>query len=171
MSPSRTRRRAVPKHRDRREVTTAVVTAAAVVLGTAVMIWLLRPGPPGTEGTGGIANRQPRAAWLVALTIAALLAFGWWALSRPRRRPSTTVVLIVGALVILLLAVLAGFLWPGGLLRHTEPLPEIDTGDVTSTTLPMELDATTVPGATTGTVSTEATVTPTTPTPAPAPGP
>ena len=71
MSPSRTRR-PVHRHRSRREVVTAVGGAlAVVVLDTCSMIWLLRPGPPGVEGTGGLASRQPRAAWLVALTLAA----------------------------------------------------------------------------------------------------
>ena len=49
------------------------------------MIWLLRPGPPGVEGTGGLASRQPRAAWLVALTLVALVGFVWWAVRRQRR--------------------------------------------------------------------------------------
>jgi hypothetical protein len=163
MSPARTRRQPVPKHRDRRELLIAIGSAAAVVLGTALMVWLLRPGPPGTEGTGGLANRQPRAAWLVGLTIVALVLFAVWAIRQQRRWQDRTVIaLLVGSLVIVLLAVLAGFVWPGGLLRHTTPVPEVDPGDLSTTTLPPEL-TTTVPG--------ETTVPPTTPAPTSAPGP
>jgi len=123
MSPSRTRR-PVHRHRSRREVITAVGGAAAVVLGTALMVWLLRPGTPGAEGTGGLASRQPRAAWLVGLTLIAFVLFLWWALRRERDwRGRGVIILIGGGVVLLLAAVLAGILWPGGLLRHTEATP------------------------------------------------
>jgi hypothetical protein len=149
MSPSRTRR-PVHKVRSRREVLTAVGGAAAVVLGTALMVWLLRPGTAGVEGTGGLASRQPRAAWLVGLTLVATLAFGWYVLRNQRRwQGKVIVILAVGGFAILLLAVLAGILWPGGLLRHTEPVPELDPETCPPTTLPPELTSTTLPGTAT----------------------
>jgi hypothetical protein len=151
MSPTRTRR-PVPKQRSRRELLTAVGGASAVVLGTALMIWLLRPGTSGVDGTGGLASRQPRAAWLVGLTLVALIAFTWWAMRRQRSwRGRAVVVLLIGWVILLLGAVLAGILWPGGLLRHTEPAPDI--GDVTTTTLPPALQSTT-PGETAPTIPT-----------------
>jgi hypothetical protein len=146
MSPSRTRRKAVPRRRSRRELLTAIGGAVAVVLATALLIWLMRPGTPGVEGTGGLASRQPRAAWLVALTLIALVAFSWWAIRRQESwRGKFVIVLVVGWVILGLLAVLAGILWPGGLLRHTEPVPEAP--DPTDVTLPPELQ-TTIPGAT-----------------------
>jgi hypothetical protein len=146
MSPSRTRQKAVRRHRSRRELVTAIGAAAAVVLGTALLIWLLRPGTPGVEGTGGLASRQPRAAWLVGLTLVAVIAFTWWAIRRQRDwRGRIVIVLLVGWVILLLAAVLAGILWPGGLLRHTTPAP--DLGDVTNTTLPPELQTTAPAGS------------------------
>lgn len=143
MSPSRNRKKGVHRARSRREITIAVAGAVGVVLGTLLMIWLLRPGPTGTEGTGGLMSRQPRAAWLVALTLAGLVAFTWWALRRQRRWQGKAVIVLASGWVILLLAaVLAGILWPGGLLRHTEPVPEIDPGLLSPTSLPPELDST-----------------------------
>jgi hypothetical protein len=160
MSPSRTRR-PVHKVRSRREVLTAVGGAAAVVLGTALMIWLLRPGSPGVEGTGGLASRQPRAAWLVALTLAVTLAFGWYVLRNQRRwQGKVIVILAVGGFAILLLAALAGILWPGGLLRHTEPVPEFDPDALPPTTLPPELTSTTAPGTVTTATPTPTTLVP-----------
>ena len=69
MSPSRTRR-PVHRHRSRRELFTAIGGAIGVVVGTAIMVWLLRPGPSGTQGTGGlggipeapVGHRQPTQA-------------------------------------------------------------------------------------------------------------
>ena len=68
----------------------------------------------------------------------------------------------------------AGIVWPGGLLRHPEPVPTVDTGELPPTSLPPELSATTVPGATTVPAETTApagtdTTVPATPTTAPAP--
>jgi hypothetical protein len=147
MSPTRTRRKVAPRRHTRREVLTAIGGALAVILVTVLLIWLLRPGPTGVEGTGGLANRQPRAAWLVALTLGAVVAFTWWALRRQESwRGRLIIVLVVGWVILGLAAVLAGILWPGGLLRHTEPVP--DVGDLTPTTLPPELQ-TSIPDLTT----------------------
>jgi len=108
MSPSRTRR-PVHRHRSRRELWQAIGGAVAVVLGTALLVWLLRPGTAGVEGTGGLASRQPRASWLVALTLAAGIAFCWYVWRHPRRWHGRYVaVLTGGCFAILLLAVVAG---------------------------------------------------------------
>ena len=143
MSPSRTRR-PVHRHRSRRELFTAIGGAVGVVLVTAIMVWLLRPGPSGTQGTGGLGNRQPRATWLVGITIFALLVFAWWAFRQQRRwRGRAVIVMSVGGFIILLAAVTGGFLWPGGLLRHPPPsAPALSPEDI-PTTLPP--DQTTVP--------------------------
>jgi hypothetical protein len=168
MSPSRTRR-PVHRRRTRRELGQAIGGAVAVVLGTALIVWLLRPGTAGVEGTGGLASRQPRASWLVALTLAAGIAFCWYVWRHPRRWHGRFVaVLTGGCFAILLIAVVAGIVWPGGLLRHPEPVPTVDTGELPPTSLPPELSPTTVPGETTAPSSTETTVA-ATPTSAPAP--
>jgi hypothetical protein len=151
MSPSSGRRKqAVPKVRERRELLIAVGGAAAVVLGTALLVWLMRPGASGTQGTGGIMNRQPRAAWLVGLTLGAAIAFLWWALSRRREWRDKFIILFLGGWVVLgLAAVFAGVLWPGGLLRHITPPPDLsDIENLTPTTLAPETE-TTIPGQTT----------------------
>jgi hypothetical protein len=147
MSPSRTRR-PVHRHRSRRELFTAIGGAVGVVVVTAIMVWLLRPGPSGTQGTGGLGNRQPRATWLVVITVVALLAFAWWAFRQQRRwRGRAVIVMAVGGFLILLAAVISGFLWPGGLLRHPTPPPASLSPEDIPTTLPPDL-STTVPGAT-----------------------
>jgi hypothetical protein len=94
----------VHRHRSRRELFTAIGGAVGVVVVTAIMVWLLRPGPSGTQGTGGLGNPQPRATWLVVHTVVAARAAqgrsgssgGWragpssssrWAASHPALRP------------------------------------------------------------------------------------
>jgi peptidoglycan biosynthesis protein MviN/MurJ (putative lipid II flippase) len=158
MSPSRTRRPV--KHRSRSEVLTAVAGAAAVVLVTVVLIWLLRPGAPGTEGTGGLASRQPRAAWLVGLALGALIVFTWWAVRRQQQwRGKLIVVLGCGWLIVALVAVLGGILWPGGLLRHTEAPPDVSQLEgLPSTSLPAA-PGSTQPGATAPTTTAESATT------------
>ena len=70
MSPARSKRQAVlPHKRDRTDIFRAIGVAAAIVVVTAILVWLLRPGPPGVPATGGLMNRQPRASWLVGIVI------------------------------------------------------------------------------------------------------
>ncbi|MDZ4827358.1 MAG: hypothetical protein SGJ13_12985 [Actinomycetota bacterium] len=147
MSP-KTRYQA-PRRRERSEVLKAVAAVAVVVVVTALLVWLLRPGPSDRfdGGGGGLFNRQPRASWLVALTVGALVVFVWYALTRVRRRRN--LVLVVGCVGILGVAVLAGTLWPDGLLHTYIGIPDqSDFDDLTpeTTTVPGSDVTITVPG-------------------------
>jgi hypothetical protein len=148
------RRYQTPRRRDRAEVVKAVAVSAGIVIATALMIWLLRPGPSSRfdGGGGGLFNRQPRASWLVGLTIASAAIFAWWVLTQRHRR-STPVLLVSGGLAIVAGAVLAGIFWPGGLLRQYETVPAFDPSefeDLTSTTVPADTSST-VPADTSST--------------------
>jgi UDP-N-acetylmuramyl pentapeptide phosphotransferase/UDP-N-acetylglucosamine-1-phosphate transferase len=119
MSPSRAQaRRAPARHtHSRREIVTAVLGGAGVVVFTVVAIWLLRPGGS-TPGTGGIAHRQPRATWLVGISLLAVIV-GTIVVLRSRklrRRAKALLPTIIAS--VLVVAVVVGFVWPGGLLRH-----------------------------------------------------
>jgi hypothetical protein len=125
MSPSRTRR-PLPRARSRREIVTAVVVCAGIVLGTVLIVWLLRPADPAVPGSGGLMTRQPRASLLLVLTgIAVITAVAVIMRRRGHRRrldwrgtaAIVVVVLIVGA-------ILAGVFWPGGLVRHWPKRPK-----------------------------------------------
>ncbi|HET9730087.1 MAG TPA: hypothetical protein VFR41_11730 [Acidimicrobiia bacterium] len=141
MSPSRTRKPVV-HGRPRSEVITAVAVAAGITLGTALIVWLMRPGPAGGLGGGGLVNRQPRATWLILLSIAVGAGLVWWVLygrRRPRRLSrragvaSVLTVTVVGA-------VLGGIFWPGGLVHHWpkafKPPAAPPTNSTTPTTTP-----------------------------------
>ena len=65
MSPARSKRQPVPHRYSRAEIVKAVGVGAGIVAATALLIWLMRPGPAGIPATGGLMNRQPRASWLV----------------------------------------------------------------------------------------------------------
>jgi hypothetical protein len=131
MSPARSKRQsALPHKRDRADILRAVGVAAGIVLVTALLVWLLRPGPPGVPATGGLMNRQPRASWLVGLAIGVAGVATWWILTRSSRRTRARakVVVPIALGAVLVAAVVAGFLWPGGLLRHdVAPAPEPTT--------------------------------------------
>jgi cytochrome bd-type quinol oxidase subunit 2 len=146
MSPAKGRRHPVPRRRERREVLKAVAGAVSVLVVTAFTIWALRPGPSSRfdNGGGGIFNRQPRVSWLFVLTIAAIIGFGWWVMKsqgRPRKRRSAW--LSSGLVLIVGVALVAGLMWPGGLLRKYQPaFDPTDLSDVTATTgLPSETTA------------------------------
>ncbi len=166
MSPSRTRKPIV-RSRPRAEVITAVVAAVAIVGGTLLLIWLMRPGEPGVPGGGGLLSRQSRATLLVVLTAAALAIGIWWVLNgrrRPRRvKPrvavTVTVVIVLGA------SVTAAVLWPGGLIRHwpkqvkpfENPLPPETSPSLPGTTAKTPKSST--PASTTASTAATATTT------------
>jgi hypothetical protein len=148
MSPSRTRKPIVHA-RPRAEVVTAVAAGAAVVLGTALLVWLMRPGTAGVPAGGGLMNRQPRVTWLIVLTIAGGAAFGAWML-RGRRRPrrlSRRAALAVIAVVVVVGSVLGGVFWPGGVVKHWPARPKPFKPPVT--TLPSIPPTTTAPSPST----------------------
>lgn len=143
MSSRRRLRHAPPvKRYSRRDIWLAIGAGTAVVLATLFAIWMLRPG--------GIADRQPRATWLVVLSVLAVGAYAWWLLGpRAGRREPLVGWLAGGVAVITVGAVLAGFLWPGGLLRHSPDALDISDFEVPDE-LPDDLvDPDGVPGDTT----------------------
>lgn len=168
MSPSRTRQQFVPS-RPRAEVITAVAVSVGIVVGTALMIWLIRPGKPGVPGGGGLLSRQPRITLLVVVTAAVLGVVLLWA-RRGRRTPKRLGQrgsIIVGSAVVIVLAIVGGIVWPGGILRHWPQQPKFsDTPATNPTSVPSSKPATTGPTTTaqTGTTVKPATSSPATPT-------
>jgi hypothetical protein len=145
MSPARSKRQPVPHRHSRADIVKAVAVGGGIVVATALLVWLLRPGPPGTAATGGIMNRQPRASWLVVGAFALAGLATWLILRGNRRTRSRAKVLLPSAFgVVLVVTVAGGFMWPGGLLRH----------DVAPKPTPTTTTTTTKPGATTTTVPT-----------------
>ena len=139
MSPSSStrRRQPLPHHRNRGEIVKAVLVAAGIVGATALLVWLLRPGPAGVPATGGVMNRQPRASWLIVGAVVAGGLVSWWVLrrrSRSKRRTRAT--LTISLAVILVIAVVLGFVWPGGLLRHDVAPPAAQPEPTTTPTTP-----------------------------------
>jgi hypothetical protein len=174
MSPSRTRPQFVPS-RPRSEIYTAVAVAVAIVAGTALLVWLIRPGAPGVPGGGGLFNRQPRSTILVILTALLLVAAVSYLL-RGRRRPTrlgTRGAIAIGSVGAIAVGVLAGIFWPGGVIKHYPSQPKFsDTppavnpvstvpATVTPSTAPGKGSSTTVKTGTTATTPTTAS-TPTT---------
>jgi hypothetical protein len=145
MSPARSKRQAAVVHRrSRADIAKAVGVAAAIVIVTAILVWLLRPGPPGIPATGGLMNRQPRVSWLIGLAIGVAGLSTWWILRRssPRTQARAKVVLPIALGVIVVVAVVGGILWPGGLLRH-DVAPPAAPAPTTTTATPTTLTPTT----------------------------
>jgi hypothetical protein len=165
MSPARSRRTPVPHRRSRAEIVTAVGVGVGIVVVTAVVIWLVRPGPVGTLGTGGLMSRQPRASWLVGAALALSALATWWILRVSRRvRGHEKLVLPIALGVVAVAAVAGAFAWPGGVLRHDVAPPKPVTPVTTSTTVPSSTTRTTgaPSSSSTGPTTTAATSTPTT---------
>ena len=174
MTPSRRRQQFVPS-RPRAEVITAVAVAAGIVVGTVLLIWLIRPGTPGVPGQGGLLSRQPRMTLLLLVSAVVLGAVLYW-VTRSRRRPkrlSQRGSIIAGSAVVVVLAIVGGILWPGGIVRHWPKQPKLtDTPATNPISVPSTASATTGPGttakpgttATTGTTVTSATSSSATPT-------
>jgi len=136
MSPARSKRQAaLPHKRDRADILRAVAVSAAIVLVTALLVWLLRPGPPGVPATGGLMNRQPRASWLVGMAIGIAAGATWWILMRSSRRTRARAKVILPIVLgaILVGTVVVGFVWPGGLLRHDVAPPKPTPAPTTTT--------------------------------------
>jgi hypothetical protein len=145
MSPARSKRQPVPHRHSRADIVKAVAVGGGIVVVTGLIVWLLRPGPPGIPATGGIMNRQPRASWLVVGALGLAGAATWFVLRGSRRTRSRAKVLLPTSFAVVAVAAVAGgFAWPGGLLRHdVAPKPAPKTTPTT----------TTKPGATTTTVA------------------
>ena len=127
MSPSKSRQQFIPS-RPRSELFTAIGVSAGIVIGTALIIWLIRPGTAGVPGSGGLFSRQPRMTVLVLL-IAGLVA-GVVAFVARRRRPGrlgTRGSIAVGSATVVVLGVVAGIFWPGGVVRHWPKQPKVTT--------------------------------------------
>ena len=158
MSPARSRRTPIPHRRSRADIVRAVGVVAGIVLLTSALVWLLRPGAPGTLGTGGLMSRQPRVGGLVAAAFVLAGIVTWWTLRVSRKaRGHERVVLPVALGVVLVAAIVLGFTWPGGLLRHYFSIPKPITPTTTPSTLP-----TSTTGATGATGATSSSTTPTT---------
>jgi hypothetical protein len=157
VSPARSKRQAaLPHKRDRADIVRAVAVAAAIVIVTALLVWLLRPGPPGVPATGGLMNRQPRVSWLVGTAIGVAAIATWWILTRSSRRTRdrARIILPIVLGVVLVGSVVVGFVWPGGLLRHdvappTQPEPTTTTTNPSATTTPTTGSPTTLAPTTT----------------------
>ena len=89
MSPARSKRQVVPHRRGRAEIVKAVGVGVGIVAVTALLVWLMRPGPAGIPATGGLMNRQPRASWLVGSGVVVAAIATWFVLrgSRQTRSP------------------------------------------------------------------------------------
>jgi len=154
---TRGRQQFVPA-RPRAEVLTAVAVSATIVIGTALLVWLMRPGQVGVPGGGGLLNRQPRMTMLVVLTAAII---GGWALYVVRRRRpprfGTQGSIAIGSAITVVLAVVAGIFWPGGVIRHWPKQPKV--ADVPATSVPSSAPTTAKTGTTakSGTTSSTAT--------------
>lgn len=144
----RRRRQQYQSPRTRRELGTAVLAVVVIVGGTALLIWMLRPG--------GIADRQPRATWLIGTALGAL-ALALYVILRPSSRVEVDRRIALAGSVSLILAatVIAGVAWPHGLLRHTHTIsfpttPTSPTPTAPTTSPPSSgVTTTTAPAATT----------------------
>ena len=157
MSPARSKRQPVPHRYSRTDIVRAAAVAGGIVVATAILIWLLRPGPAGVPATGGLMNRQPRASWLVGVALGVAGTATWWILRVSRRARARARLLLPIALgVVLAGAIGGGVAWPGGLLRHdVAPPPPATTTTTTTvkgaTTTTLAPASTTVGGGTGGT--------------------
>jgi hypothetical protein len=159
MSAARSRGQFIAS-KPRSEVFAAVAVGASIVVGALLLIWLIRPGPVGVPGKGGLLSRQPRMTLLVVFTAAAL---GGWAAYIIRRRQDPPLgrrnALALGAVVLVALAVIAGIFWPGGVIRHWPKTPKISQ---TPSSTPSSVPSTPSTGTGSTTAKPGTTVTPTT---------
>ncbi len=147
--PQRQQRQQFVPARPRSEVITAVAVSAGIVITTALLVWLIRPGTPGVAGGGGLFNRQPRITILVLLAAAVLAGMVFYVLRR-RHPPrfGTRGSIAIGSVITVGAAVVAGIFWPGGVIRHWPP--QFKLPDVTPTSVPSSTPTTKAGTATTG---------------------
>ena len=163
--PPKKAKKPVGLGRDRSEILVAVVVAVGIALVTAILVWALRPGSPGSRGEGGIMTRQPRV-FLWAFIFVAVLAWAiYWVLNGRRRpeRVSRGTAVAIAAVIVVAAAVIAAFFWPGGFLRHYPSFDIPDTPPVTEpTTPPSSTQGSTTPGSTAAGTTSPSTTPPTT---------
>lgn len=150
MSPSRTRK-PVAHGRPRSEVIVAVAVSTGIVVATVLLIWLLRPGTSGVDGTGGVMTRQPRASLLIVLAVLVAIGVVVW-LIRGQRRPTrvqSRVTIPIAVTVIVIGSIVIGVVWPGGLVRHYASAPKPPKPAKTTTTT-ISTGTTTAKGTTGG---------------------
>jgi hypothetical protein len=134
----RRRRQQYQSPRTRREIAAAVLATVVIVGGTVSLIWMLRPG--------GIADRQPKATALVGVALGAALLAVYVILRPSSRLEVDRRIALAGSIsVIVAAAVIAGVVWPHGLLRHTHTIPftPTPTSPITPTTTPQPTSPTT----------------------------
>jgi hypothetical protein len=109
--------------------------SASIVIGTALLVWLMRPGTVGVPGGGGLLNRQPRMTILVLLAAAVIGGIVLYVVRR-RHAPrfGTRGSIAIGSAVTIVVAIGAGIFWPGGVIRHWPP--QFKLPDVTPTSVP-----------------------------------
>jgi cytochrome bd-type quinol oxidase subunit 2 len=153
VSPSRTRR-PVAKVRPRSEIVKAVGGAAAVVLATALLVWLIRPRGKDVSDRGGLLTRQPRMAWLVVLGIIAAAFVVRWVLRNRRTRSRRKVLIPIVLIVVLVFTTIAGFAWPGGVIHHYPAAAKAPTNTTPATSPPGTGSGSTTPATATGATGT-----------------
>jgi hypothetical protein len=133
MSPSRTRKPVVHA-RGRSEVVVAALVGVGIVVGTALLIWLMRPGA--TVGGGGLFNRQPRVTWLFVLALIALGAGIWWLVRGGGARRNWRKGIAIGLVFVIVFVgtFLAAIFWPGGLIHHYPTVPKVNVSPNTTPT-------------------------------------
>lgn len=158
MSPSRPRGQYVPV-RPRSEVYVAIAVAAGIVIGTALLIWLMRPAQAGVPGTGGLFTRQPRLTLLVIGTLLAIGGVIWYVLThRKQRRFGEWGTIAIGSGIVVVIAVLLGIFWPGGVVKHYASVGNIvpQTPSTTPATTPATTPTTNAPPTTAAPPTTKA---------------
>jgi cell division septation protein DedD len=148
---------------------TAYAGAAAVVVGTALAIWLMRPGNANTPGSGGLVHRQPRVALLVFIAVFVEMIAVLTVRGSRRWHAHVGRALTVATIAVLVLAVAGGFAWPSGLVRHYQSFNPATNITIPSTvsTPTTRPTATTKPTATTNTTPTTKPTVTTKPAPTP----
>jgi hypothetical protein len=136
----------------------AIAVAVGIVIGTALLIWLMRPGATGTTGTGGLFTRQPRLTLLVVVTLLAIGGVIWYVLSRHKRwRFGEWGTIAIASAVVVVIAVIVGIIWPGGIVKHYTSFPKVTPTPATTPATTPTTNATPTTKATPTTAATPTT--------------